>query len=317
MHSAPHYSPHLGPGPPPPPSSPVVAASVHRVAQVVRAFGGDLGGDFLRTGVLLADAGRVTTVEARVPREAVAFLTSVLCIDCHVRQVPPAQSCPAADRTALLLTAPALTAALALQPPQTQAGSSVLLHLHTGARLDWRVRWAMFDVDLLTVDSDRLGLRMTTPALRALTVDRLGHVIGRVHEARFCLLDGPARPGVAAAAAMRVAAAMVADPRREWAMDDTLGGPQAWVAARWSRLVGAPQTVRPSRPPHAPPLARDASCALCQEPFAPQDVVINLPCNHNFHAACPTLQGGQGGLCVWLDGHGTCPSCRAATTTST
>lgn len=62
-----------------------------------------------------------------------------------------------------------------------------------------------------------------------------------------------------------------------------------------------------------PPYAH-STCAICQERFHEDDLVVNLGCNHNFHTSHVTHASTSRcrGLGDWLQqGHDTCPCCRA------
>lgn len=151
------------------------------------------------------------------------------------------------------------------------------------------------------------------------------------------------------ARAMCVAARLVLE--RGWRMDDQQVGRRAWVVARRDSLgrargdgclglgvrgsasacPGPSASASAATLPSAwPPAAADVPspspalmavevCPICHDRFHASDVIVNLPCNHNFHAVChrddPRGAGGGngGGMCAWLQsGHGTCPCCRAA-----
>jgi hypothetical protein len=54
-------------------------------------------------------------------------------------------------------------------------------------------------------------------------------------------------------------------------------------------------------------------CAMCQESFEYNDIVINMACNHNFHACATNKEGstsGCKGICEWIAKSPTCPCCR-------
>lgn len=42
-------------------------------------------------------------------------------------------------------------------------------------------------------------------------------------------------------------------------------------------------------------------CCICIERFVKGQVLVRLPCNHQFHEKC---------INVWLDSHHICPMCR-------
>jgi len=43
------------------------------------------------------------------------------------------------------------------------------------------------------------------------------------------------------------------------------------------------------------------TCLVCQENFQENEVVLKLPCHHDFHKDC---------VMTWLEQHCTCPTCR-------
>jgi hypothetical protein len=148
--------------------------------------------------------------------------------------------------------------------------------------------------------------------------------------------------------AIRRAVDMVAN--KDWIMDDLVCGRKSWVVAKWQILLDEPRTVRrdsfasddlikisKDETVHAlssslyycifnqvsaaegtsylasnydVPTANDV-CPLCHEAFASNDIVLNLACNHNFHACCSTGGASSVGICDWLGTNVTCPYCRA------
>jgi hypothetical protein len=287
-------------------------AMAHRVAQVVKCLRGDLAGDYVRTAVVLGEPSAVLSMAARVPPDAVSHLLSVLRLD-FVVDALEGEGGAFALRPRVTGACPACGTGIAgpaLGAPELR------LEVRGCGKYEWQqVEPPRFDVDLLAVDSDKLYLRRAcrAPALLSI-VDRLSFVMSRVLAGRFCLLEAGARGGASGGWLLRSAHALLSDPRREWVMDDALA-PASWVAARWSRLTRSPETVRTARRrgPPAPQAKPDDVCALCQEPFAPTDVVANLSCSHNFHVVCHG-PGAGGGLSAWLDTHDTCPCCRDAVT---
>ena len=110
-----------------------------------------------------------------------------------------------------------------------------------------------------------------------------------------------------------------------WRMDDACAGRRAWVASRWDRMSQSRLSDLPSMLPASTVFD---TCPICYERFQAADVVINLPCNHNFHAVCyggraaaasssaepPSEEAGSldGGICAWLaSGTHSCPCCRS------
>jgi hypothetical protein len=101
-----------------------------------------------------------------------------------------------------------------------------------------------------------------------------------------------------------------------WTMDDTHCGRKGWVVARWEVLQRTPWLARVDAAAVSP--VAHANCPICYESFQPRDCVVNLSCNHNFHATCASASGGgagRGGIIEWVaSDRSTCPCCRADVT---
>jgi hypothetical protein len=197
-----------------------------------------------------------------------------------------------------------------------------------------------FDWNMITLSRDRLSIRRPFPKSLKYTGDVMTAVIARIINSKFCIMpltvelhdededaaDTTHNSKVAKldANAMRKATCLV---ENGWKMDDWLDGSNGWVVSRWIDLLGTRNFTQP------PSLKTHSSCPLCYERFAEDDIVVNLPCNHNFHVNChpnrctppdvlpstssrgnqsATSQTTTSGLCAWLsNGHVTCPCCRA------
>lgn len=272
------------------------AMHVSRIAGVVKAFRGDISGEFASRGVVQGNMAGISTLECRVPPEAIAFLVPVLRMDYAV--TVETGSCVDARRHIYDVWIPGMPDIRPLR-----------LRVHPTCRRMWQTEGTViFDVDALAVDSHSMFLRMQPMAFRGVD-DRLAFVIDRVRRGAFCVL---ATTTSDRGAAMRRAIEMVAAGR---VMDDAVMGRSAWVAASWETLVRNPGSVRRTRGPSSafhlsssslPLPAKHDVCPLCQETFALDDMVINLGCNHNFHGACSSNEG----ICTWMSSHDTCPCCR-------
>jgi hypothetical protein len=210
----------------------------------------------------------------------------------------------------------------------------------------------LFDWQLIAVARGRMYLQ-AHPAIEAagqplhLSGDRLPLLIRRANRGVFCLVlpeeDPSATVQEAAAghAASMVHAARLATDRG-WRMDDLICGRAGWVVASWGSICGDPGSVRTSSsltsfstssgdpkggpkggptsdapsgaPTGATLLSSHANCPICYERFHAADTVVNLPCNHNFHAVCSgPASDCCNGICAWVaSGHVTCPCCRTA-----
>jgi hypothetical protein len=261
----------------------VVAAHINRVASVIKVFRGDISGEFVFDGVVTGNAASVRNIECRLPIEAVHLLVPILRMDYTVTlDNTPSSDLPGKHR--YIVWIPARPCFIPLH-----------LHIYALSRRAWRPCKTAFDIDLLAVDTDHVYLRHIPLVMRGVN-DRIAILISRVRQRKFALLES-------GAGAMRRAIQMVASGG--WYMDDTIRGPAGWVVGRWENMLRNPSTIRRSVVVRDP-LSKYDVCALCQEAFAYDDVVVNLACNHNFHGNCTSSSG----LCNWLDRNDTCPCCR-------
>jgi hypothetical protein len=187
----------------------------------------------------------------------------------------------------------------------------------------------IFDWHHLVASRGRLYVRPISTSTPTKAPPPLDLLLRRVHRGSFCLsaccppsnaADGAHLHGRAICRAARLA---LEDPTK-WRMDDLFAGRRGWVATTWELLPEARTKILSIGGDSAatrPPTVHD-HCPICYEAFLATDAVVNLPCNHNFHAVCNrsvatfannglSVAGG-GGLCAWLSGgQHTCPCCRA------
>ena len=127
----------------------------------------------------------------------------------------------------------------------------------------------------------------------------------RLTDRRFCLSVIPRNPKKA----IQKSAQLISNG---WTMDDQIHGREAWVVGRWSDMTVRPHKVRRN----ALHLSNHKECAICLTAFRDTDVVVNLACNHNFHAIQCNSSLHSSSICTWidsLDSEGlrvTCPCCR-------
>ena len=271
----------------------VDAMHVSRIAGVVKAFRGDISGEFVTRGVVLGTMAGIDALECRVPPEAIAFLVPVLRMDYAVTVETSVEGRHIYD----------------VWIPGVPDARPLRLRVHPTCRRMWQTEGTVvFDIDALAVDSHSMFLRMQPMSFRGVD-DRLSFVIDRVRRGTFCVL---AATTTDRGAAMQRAVGLVSAGR---VMDDAVMGRSAWVVASWETFVRNPGSVRRARGPLSafqlsssslPLPSKHDVCPLCQETFALDDLVINLGCNHNFHGACSSNDG----ICTWMSTHDTCPCCR-------
>ena len=271
-----------------------------KIAAVVHASNGHITGDYV-VFALTGDEEFARSITCTVPRKLLTCLPHVLRIDHKVGVV--------ADEEDVIVYAVASSIELRIAPfpPNSAAVPAV-----------------GFDLDRLHMSRTKL---YTTCATRT-----LAQGIARVHKKRFCLDSDAAADAVLHATAMARAKTLCA---RGWRMDDLVMGRRAWVVATWQHMSVTPFNVRlivDGKLDAASP-ATFPQCPICFESFSPGDVVVNLPCNHNFHVCMggggvdgeegkerEKKQGGGGGgggggVCggvhSWLSrGNVGCPCCR-------
>jgi hypothetical protein len=67
-------------------------------------------------------------------------------------------------------------------------------------------------------------------------------------------------------------------------MDDAIYGDGTWIVDYWKHLQETPSQCRKSFSRTKLELMTSLNeCALCNEHFVEDDIVINTKCNHNFH----------------------------------
>jgi hypothetical protein len=299
---------------------------VHRVAHVLQSLGGHLHGEYALHAVARDRPGDVRLMQCTIPAPTMKCAAGVLAA-CGLEVTTVA-----ADVTGVRL----------LVGDKQALGVDLTPHFFTGAPLQALMPPSIFffDWQMLAVSRDGVYVKRDGGAR---TLQSLQHpqqspgilaLLERARRGMFCLTAecGPSTADDAGARqhgqAMCRALRMVLD--QGWRMDDLLGGRRAWLVSRWDRL-SASRTHATSdadadisdysafwmdglRVTDARRVAKaDGVCPICHDDFRPLDVVVNLPCNHNFHAACHGRPHGEhGGLCAWLEaGRGTCPCCRA------
>jgi hypothetical protein len=177
-------------------------------------------------------------------------------------------------------------------------------------------------MDYMRISSSAEMLYSRAPSPATQTIPTIHSLLQRLVERRFCLSAIPANP----VRAIQKSARLVSSG---WTMDDRIHGRRVWVVARWGEMTTRPHRVRGD----AACLGTHAECAICLTAFAKSDLVINLPCNHNFHAVQCHSTNSNNGLCTWATLRGnayedaeagaeaeaeaeeaavTCPCCRGA-----
>jgi len=175
----------------------------------------------------------------------------------------------------------------------------------------------VFDMQLMSSSQSRIYVR----SRQGERVGDLGVQLRRAQLRQFALLPRGCAP-IASDQAVFMCFAMRMLLERGWHMDDSVVGRVGWVVARWSVMETAPRCIR-IRSDDAggawgaggageDALTMHNECPICFAEFLPDDIVVNLPCNHNIHATCD-MANNNSGMCMWLvtGKNPTCPCCRA------
>lgn len=283
---------------------------------ILQGLGGHIHGEYVLHAVARMEPEAVRTVQCTLPACMVhtvpAVLAAALSNGHHTIVQHVSAALPDAPPSGLRLTVSTANPPLDLV---------VFPHGHVSPLGD--APHPIFDWNLMVLSPERLYIRRplrqplrdqagtTVPVQPA---GRLARALERCRKGRFCLTDcaalrDPDSQSDVHAGAMLAASEYVA---AGWHMDDAIAGCNGWVVSNWRRLQSDPASVRlggPCPPGEATPPTTHAVCPICFAAFKSDDVVVNLPCTHNFHVDCG---GSGGGLAVWVrSGHSTCPCCRA------
>lgn len=256
-----------------------------RLIGLLQCFQGSLHGDYAALCAIHSE--HVDRIHVTMPISATRFLLPVLKLDFP-------------DITVIPTTMPHTYDIMFPLTPSEEGGVSKTLVVSVAGWTHGSVQRIVntlsykFDYQMLSMSSDRLFLNAHLPHPRkgVLFLDLLTRVIHK----RFSLLStcpvvtGPLgvtfHTHAIYAAKERV--------RHGWVMDDFMHSKRSWIVNKWTDLSDR----------------KYQHCPLCYDAFNHDDIVIHLPCQHNYHVACE-VQNQAGGLLAWLrQGNGTCPCCR-------
>ncbi|GAX84483.1 hypothetical protein CEUSTIGMA_g11903.t1 [Chlamydomonas eustigma] len=296
--------------------------AICRLTQVVRvlhALGCHISGDYFLRAVARDEPHLVRRVRCTVRPGVAQCVTALLrAMDLSVTPTSPEAQSAADEHSGLLLSldvgaaaAPPVQTPIPPPPPLqvcvhsmfarqshqlveqplSSADPSIRISMCLTSPTSTRVgALTMFDWEEARVAADRICCR---------TPGRLEKLLQRARNGRFglsslCPPTEAAEHVPAHVDALKTAASMV--ETRAWEMDDLWVGRHGYVVALWCMMWSCRAK---QQQPHT---VKHDHCPVCQERFDAEDVVANLPCNHNYHAPC---------ILKWMQaGHGTCPCCR-------
>lgn len=196
------------------------------------------------------------------------------------------------------------------------AGLTVLVAPHTTTLMTAPVlslasTTCIFDLQLLSQSADKIYVRTKSGPRDLGTIDVSGQMRRAIlRQTSLLPIACNVLHSLSQSTFMRHAADMIAN--REWHMDDEYIGRRGWVVARWGVMAQYPSSVRRTETRAANPPTFHKECPICLSDFAPADIVVNLPCNHNVHTVCD--HSTSSGMCQWLSkgNNPSCPTCRAS-----
>ena len=298
-----------------------------RIAALIKSLKGEFVGNFVWGGVLgrgmvaNGPSGNIS-IECRVPMEALPYVLPVLrndfsvvqriCNERHCNEDNKNIETPSALSSMCLDGARMGDFTVHLPLPLSTLG--VELRVVGASRQTWRTWTPMFDVDALVINGQRLYVHSSALSildrachLNRQVADALEWTMDRVRKKTFCLMD-PLHPREyrTQIRTMIRARRMVTEG---WKMDDIICARSSWIVGRWADMLRDWFNIRQ----HQQELQRQHTirdvCTICQEGFALNDIVLNLPCcQQNFHASSTSACQG---IVPWLEAQGVCPCCRS------
>lgn len=158
-------------------------------------------------------------------------------------------------------------------------------------RFDFRAMPCDFDCNLLALNNESIYVWKQYPVFKNV-IDKVTWLTNRILNKRFCLVhknytETPPGDIIEKAKDMVV---------NGWIMDAVLLEKGSWLLNKWKSF----------------PLEEKmkcSECAICQEEYSGEDIVIRTCCNHNFHWTCKNVGGLKNWVCQ--ENQHSCPKCRS------
>jgi len=280
------------------------------IIKTVKAFDGDVYGNVVRDYKINKNTD-VGNINCRIDAHVVNAFGQTLNVLFDVMELPIS-----------IGTITGFTKRYVLTPkpiyPCTSHGTivprSVILEVAVMTKHEWSRIPCDLDVNLFAENGSSRYIRADYYVLHKF-VDRYDHLMERIKNMKFCVVDFSMCKSLASDRAfVDNNVAMVVNG---WTMDDLIWGDATWVVNKWITFQMRPKDIRIKYTTNKIErmLAQD-ECMLCNEKFAPMDIVINTRCNHNFHwHSCLSSDDNRtikcGGLVEWVRrDKNSCPCCR-------
>lgn len=287
------------------PSSNSRGSALKTVAKYIHSLGGHIHGEYIIHALLQEHPKRVETIECTLPIASLVYVPSVLSSGGFV-----ITDADVADHISCRRIMIHDTCYIEMAPFFRSRDEAKPHHL-------------TFDWSMISMSRDRMCVKRPFPSELKYVGDILSTLLHRIKNSKFCVAplgitdeeqntddQGKSRVAKLDADAMRRSVKLV---EYGWIMDDWLDGSNGWIVSMWKNISNSRR--------NSSGLRSHSSCPLCYERFCEDDIVVNLPCNHNFHVNCHVASSSQdspggtqaSGLYAWLSsGHNTCPCCRAS-----
>jgi hypothetical protein len=278
-------------------------AFFNSIISIIKAFDGDIYGSIIRD-FKINKSTDISNINCRIDVHLITLFTQTLSVMFDVRELP-----------AHIGGIVALTKRYLLTPKRHSDTTSITLEVAIMTKYEWNRMPCDLDVNLFAENNNSRYVRVDYQELKRFA-DRYDYLMDRIQQRRFCILDFSVCKSLTLTRAfIENASKMVS---KGWTMDDMIWGDDTCVINRWITYQMRPTDVRVRyNADKIERLLAQDECMLCNERFAPTDIVINTRCSHNFHWGPCHSPDDNGlkcrGLVEWVRRDKlSCPCCRAS-----
>lgn len=266
----------------------------NKVVSVTKAFDGDIFGGYIRDWRICSETS-FNDIDVRIEPMYYKPFLKVLSTDFVIKQ--NSKNCNYASFDLYF----------------KEATESLIIRVDvvTVVRILWLQYPLDFDINALAENSTSMYVRGD---VFDNIVDPLNHIKERICQRTFslvsCTEDDRDKINKVERAIQLV--------KNGWMMDDNMLARKCWVVAYWTNIRSQPKQIRLyDKDKDIKLMTEHSLCSCCHELFQENDIVVNTPCNHNFHWVCKTLDhnykecSDSGLKCwIWKQNKNSCPACR-------
>lgn len=282
---------------------------LNSIISIVKSFDGDIYGSVIRDFKINKKTD-ISNINCRIDVHLVNLFSQILSVMFDVRELE------AHIGGLVTLTKRYLLSQKRLYPSilHTQHSlPSITLEVALMTKNEWTRMPSDLDVNIFAENSNSRYIRTDYQILKRFP-DRYDFLMERIQQMRFCILDcSMCKSLTLTRGLVEKASTMVS---KGWTMDDIIWGDESWIINKWITYQMRPSDLRVMyNPDKIARMLRQDECMLCNERFAPTDIVFNTRCNHNFHWGPCRNADDNGlkcrGLVEWvIRDKSTCPCCR-------